>query len=112
MVKGIEPREDFPTLARFEELLRDEHLLISKHTRKYLKEEIYFPGPVINRANNARWIEEGASTMTERSRHEVERLVRSYQPPPLPEDTKKELIRIMETDAGRHGQDRLPDRAP
>ncbi|HLF15018.1 MAG TPA: trimethylamine methyltransferase family protein, partial [Bacteroidota bacterium] len=112
MVKGIEPKEDFPSLPRFEELLKDGHLLISKHTRKYLKEEIYFPGPAINRATNARWTEEGSFTMDERARQEVERLLRAYQPSSLPGDTRKALIEIMETDARRHGQDSLPDRAP
>jgi trimethylamine--corrinoid protein Co-methyltransferase len=110
MVKGIEPKEDFPSLPRFEEMLKDGHLLISKHTRKYLKEEIFTPGPVINRANNARWVEEGSSTMDERARAEVERLLRSYQPPPLPAETAKELVRIMESEARRHGQDALPVR--
>lgn len=110
MVKGIEPKEDFPSLPRFEELLKDEHLLISKHTRKYLKEEIFFPGPVINRANNARWIEEGSSTMEDRAHKEIERLLRSYQPSPLPADTRKQLIHMMETEAKLHGQDNLPVR--
>jgi len=45
LARGIEPREDFPALPRFEELLREEHLLISPHTRKHLKAEITFPGP-------------------------------------------------------------------
>ncbi len=112
MVKGIEPKEDFPSLPRFEELLRDEHLLISKHTRKYLKEEIFFPGPVINRANNARWTEEGSSTMDERARHEVQKLLKSYRPAPLPADTQQALIGIMERYARRHGQDALPERTP
>lgn len=110
MVKGMEPKEDFPSLPRFEELLKDEHLLISKHTRKYLKEEIFFPGPVINRANNARWVEEGSSTMEDRAHKEVERLLRSYRPSPLPEDTRKQLIQMMETEAKLHGQDHLPVR--
>ncbi|HLB01437.1 MAG TPA: trimethylamine methyltransferase family protein, partial [Bacteroidota bacterium] len=112
LVRGIEPKEDFPALPRFEELLTSGHLLISKHTRKYLKEEIYFPGPVINRANNARWTEEGSSTMDGRTRREVERLLHSYQPAPLPGDAKKELVGIMERYAGRHGQDTLPGRTP
>jgi len=111
MVKGIEPKEDFPSISRFEELLKDEHLLISKHTRKYLKEEIYFPGPVINRSNNARWIEEGSSTMGDRANDEVEKLLRSYNPYSLPEETKKELITIMETEARHQGQNKLPERA-
>lgn len=111
MIKGIEPREDFPCLPRFEELLRDDHLLISRHTRKYLKEEIYLPGPTINRANNARWIEEGSSTMDDRAHIEVERLLGSYQPASLPADTRKALVDIMETNARLHGQDSLPERA-
>jgi trimethylamine--corrinoid protein Co-methyltransferase len=110
MVRGIEPKEDFPSVPRFEELLKEEHLLISKHTRKYLKEEIYFPGPVINRANNARWIEEGASTMEERAHNELNKLLRSYNPSSLPEELKMELINIMELEAKHHGQNKLPER--
>jgi trimethylamine--corrinoid protein Co-methyltransferase len=59
MIKGIEPREDFPALPRFKELLKEKHLLISEHTLRYLREEHYFPGTVIDRANRARWLEEG-----------------------------------------------------
>lgn len=110
MVKGIEPKEDFPSIPRFKELLKDEHLLISKHTRKYLKEEIYFPGPVINRANNARWIEEGSSTMEERAHNEINKLLRSYNPSSLQEEIKTELINIMELEAKHHGQNKLPER--
>ena len=50
MAAGIEAREDFPARPHFEELLRDKHLLIAKHTRKYLRKEHFFPGPVIDRA--------------------------------------------------------------
>jgi len=59
MVKGIEPKEDFPAIPHFEELLREHHLLISKHTRRHLKDEHYFPGPAIDRANRSRWQDEG-----------------------------------------------------
>ena len=112
MTRGIEPREDFPSLPRFQELLQDEHLLISRHTRKHLKEQIHFPGPVINRANNARWTEEGCSTMNDRAHLEVEQLLRSHQSPALPADTHRALIDIMTTSARLHGQDELPERTP
>ncbi|MCK5032953.1 MAG: trimethylamine methyltransferase family protein, partial [Calditrichia bacterium] len=39
MIKGIEPKDDFPSLPQFEELLKEGHLLISDHTRKYLRDE-------------------------------------------------------------------------
>ena len=108
MIRGIEPREDFPSVARFEELLRDKQLLISKHTRRYLKDEHYFPGPAIDRANRSRWQEEGGLTMRERAHREVERLIADYHPSRLPDDVKRELTKLMEAEARRFGMNRLP----
>ena len=44
MMQGITPREDFPALPRFQEFLGEGHLLISEHTRKYLKRRSNSPG--------------------------------------------------------------------
>ena len=109
MVKGIEPKEDFPSLPRFEELLRDQHLLISDHTRKYLKEEIHFPGPVIDRANRSRWQEEGGLTLCQRASKEVERLVAGYEPIELTEEIRRGLTKLMAAEAKRNGMDKLPE---
>lgn len=108
MVKGIEPKEDFPSTQRFEELLREKHLLISTHTQRYLREEFYFPGPVIDRANRTRWMEEGSLTLMDRAHLEVDELIRDYEPSRLPDTTKKELTRLMEEEAHRYGMDSLP----
>ncbi len=110
MLKGIEPKDDFPSLPIFEELLQEGHLLISKHTRKYLREEHYFPGPIINRANLTRWIEEGGSTLEERAHKAVEELISNYQPPSMCAEIKNELIKLMEDEAKKFGQDSLPKR--
>lgn len=110
LLQGIEPREDFPSLPIFQELLKEKHLLIAKHTRKYLREEITFPGPVIDRANRARWLEDGGMTLGERARREVERLLASYTPSRLAEDKKRELVRLMEREAARYGMQSLPER--
>jgi len=112
LIKGIEPKEDFPSQPIFQELLEEQHLLISDHTRKYLKEEQYFPGLVIDRANRSRWKEEGSQTLGERAHREVERLIQEYQPSELSDETKKEMIHLMENEAHRVGQDRLPQRKP
>ena len=109
LIEGIEPKQDFPSLGIFEELLRDKHLLISEHTRKYLKSEHFTPGPVIDRANRARWQQQGALTFNKRARNEVKRLLENYQPAELLENTKNELFKIMESQARRHGQEKLPD---
>ena len=108
MIRGIEPREDFPSLPRFQELLQEGHLLISKHTRRYLKQEHYFPGMVIDRANSARWKAEGSRTLLERAKMEVEKLLKDYQPSNLPEQTKRALTKLMEKEARRHGMEKLP----
>jgi len=111
MVEGIEPREDFPVLPLFQELLSEQHLLISSHTRRHLKKEHLFPGPVIDRANSSRWRDEGASTLEERAHREVQGLLESYQPSRLPDEVKRELVSLMEHEARRYGQDRLPERS-
>jgi trimethylamine--corrinoid protein Co-methyltransferase len=109
MIRGIEPKEDFPALPHFEELLKEKHLLISKHTRRYLKEEHYFPGKTISRANLARWQAEGSLTLMERARQEVKEHLDQYRPPGLTEEIKKDLSRLMQQEAGRCGMDTLPD---
>ena len=110
LVEGITPKEDFPARPHFEELLREKHLLISDHTRRYLREELYFAGPTIDRANRARWQAEGGKTLGDRAHAEVERLIAGYEPSVLPGDTKQELIELMEREAKRVGSDRLPER--
>jgi trimethylamine--corrinoid protein Co-methyltransferase len=108
LLRGIEPREDFPALPLFQELRREKSLLIADHTRRYLREEITFPGPVIDRANLGGWLEGGRLTLRERAAREVSRLLQQYKPSRLPEETKSELTRLMQHEARRHGMDTLP----
>lgn len=107
MIKGIEPKEDFPSLPRFKELLKEKHLLIAQHTLRYLKEEFYLPGSVIDRASRTRWQEEGSSTLLERAHSEVEKLLKDYVPSKLPDSAKRELTKLMEGEACRYGMERL-----
>jgi trimethylamine--corrinoid protein Co-methyltransferase len=109
MLEGVTPKEDFPAQPLMEELMREQHLLIADHTRRYLKEEICFPGPVIDRANRSRWREEGSRTLGERATDEVERLVSEHEPVTLARDTITELTRLIQAEAGRYGMDSLPD---
>ena len=111
LLRGIEPREDFPSIPLFEELRSKKHLLIAPHTRRHLREEITFPGPVIDRANRDRWIDDGKHSLMERAAKEVNRLVETYKPSRLPETTKQELTRLMQREAQRYGTETLPARA-
>jgi trimethylamine--corrinoid protein Co-methyltransferase len=108
LIAGIEPKEDFPAIGLFRELLEEKHMLISEHTRRHLKTEHFFPGPVIDRARRSKWEEKGSLTLGQRAHQEVEKLLENYQPPVLPEEVKKELTKLMTVEARRHGQNSLP----
>lgn len=108
LAAGIQPRDDFPAQPLFEELLRERHLLIADHTRRWLQEEIYFPGPVIDRTRRQRWQQQGSPSLWERAHREVEQLVQSAPPSPLPEPVRRELLDRMASEARRLGLERLP----
>ncbi|MCX6546170.1 MAG: trimethylamine methyltransferase family protein [Acidobacteria bacterium] len=110
LLRGIEPREDFPSLPLFQELLREKHLLIAKHTRRHLREQIAFPGPVIDRANQARWLEDGGLTLRDRAVREVSRLLAGYTPSRVSEQARRDLTAVMEREARRFGMTALPAR--
>ena len=106
--RGVEPRDDFPARPLFEELLRDQHLLIAAHTRKHRKEQIRFTSPVLERAPLGRWREEGETTLGERAGREVERLVAAWTPSRLPDETKRALRERMGEAAHAAGMGDLP----
>jgi trimethylamine--corrinoid protein Co-methyltransferase len=112
LIAGIEPREDFPAIGIMRELLSERHLLISEHTQRHLRKELFFPGPVIDRANRSRWEKDGASTLIQRARREVEKLLEEYRPTELDKEVRKEIIKLMNEEARRHGQENLPDLSP
>jgi trimethylamine--corrinoid protein Co-methyltransferase len=110
LLAGIEPRDDFPAGPLLQELMREKHLLIADHTMAHLRHEIAFPGPVIDRANRSRWLDEGGRTLGDRAGAEAQRIIESWRPPPISEDVRVELARLMTGEAATWGMDRLPDR--
>ena len=110
LVRGVEPRDDFPALPLLGELLAEKHLLIARHTRRHLRQEITFPGPVIDRSSEARWREEGGESLGARAAREVERLVAAWVPSRLPDTAKRELVSVMESAARVAGLETLPGR--
>lgn len=110
LVRGIEPKEDFPASGILQELMEQGHLLISDHTRRYLNDEIFVPGSVIDRANRTRWERDGEIPLEERAHRQVEQLLESYEPSTLAEQTRNELTERMQHEARCYGLDDLPER--
>jgi trimethylamine--corrinoid protein Co-methyltransferase len=111
ILNGIEPKNDLPTLPLYRELLKEQHLLTSRHTRRYFKEEHYFPGKVIDRSSRSKWEEQGSPTLIQQAHTEVNRLINSdqQQPSRLSKDVKNHLTEIMESQARYYGMDKLPE---
>jgi trimethylamine--corrinoid protein Co-methyltransferase len=105
---GIEARDDFPSRQLFEELLAERHLLIADHTRRHLRSELTFPGPVIDRASRTRWQEEGRTSLGERAAAEVQRLVESHAGSSLDDSVRRDLRGVMARAALSVGSDSLP----
>jgi trimethylamine--corrinoid protein Co-methyltransferase len=85
---------------------RAEGHLSSDHTRKWFKNELFFPTDVINR----RKMRQGqkSSTAWERAQTEVQERLSRYEPMQLPEDKVREIKAIMRSYANSKGVDQLP----
>jgi len=96
LAAGIEVRDDFPSDAIFDELLRERNLLTAEHTLKYFRLEHCVPGPVIDRTQVS-----APTTLWERAHGEVERHLREYRPPEvLSREQLRDVERVMRAAAG------------
>ena len=109
LTRGITPREDFPALPIFQELLTERHLLISDHTRRHFAKEHTVPGPTIDRKNRGRWEADGGESLMDRARREAGRLVDGYAPTGLAEEIRRELTERMGAEARAYGMEELPN---
>jgi trimethylamine--corrinoid protein Co-methyltransferase len=100
LVAGLEPREDFPADALFDELLREKTLLTADHTLKYFRQEHCIPGPVIDRTQLQARLG-GAPDLMQRARDEVEGHLARYEPPDvLSPEQRRDLEGVMTAAAG------------
>ncbi len=106
LVREIKPVEDLPTGDLVRQLLADQHLLTAEHTMRHWPEELYLPGPVIDRDNRENWTRVGAPDLARRVRSEVERRLAAYRPPELDSMVEAELRRLIHS--GLEEQTELP----
>lgn len=109
-VREMKPIDDLPTVDLVRQLLEEQHMITAEHTMAHWPEELYLPGPVIDRQNRENWTKAGAPTLTERTRAEVERRLSAYTPPKLDETIQEEMERIVM--AGLRNDGPLPEIPP
>ena len=90
-IRPVEVREDMPASDLIAELVRDKHLLTSEHTLQYWPEELYLPGPMVDRTNWDQWEDQGSNDWRARSNQIINELLGSYEVEPLDEKLHTEI---------------------
>jgi trimethylamine---corrinoid protein Co-methyltransferase len=109
IIQGFEEHETFPIIPLMRELMKEQHLLIADHTRKYHRSEHTPPGVVIDRANEARFLKEGGYDLEERAHREIVRIVDDHKPSGLYRESMREIVDLMKAEANKFGQEELPE---
>jgi trimethylamine--corrinoid protein Co-methyltransferase len=90
-VRPVEVKDDLPAAALIEELVRDKHLLTSEHTLARWPEELYLPGPMVDRTNWDQWREQGEHDWRARANQVIDETLAAYELAPLPSSLHAEI---------------------
>jgi trimethylamine--corrinoid protein Co-methyltransferase len=81
---------------------------LEKHTKEYLRKEIYYPSKIIDRQTLPQWKRSGSQDVIQRSRKYLGRILTEHKSTPLDADIKRELDKIVKTIMKRYGISSLP----
>ncbi len=90
-IRPVEVREDMPASDLISELVRDKHLLTSEHTLQHWPEELYLPGPMVDRTNWDQWEDQGSHDWRARANEIIDELLSVYEVEPLDEKLHTEI---------------------
>jgi trimethylamine--corrinoid protein Co-methyltransferase len=90
-VRPVEIKEDLPAADLLAELVREKHLLTSEHTLAHWPEELYLPGPMVDRTNWDQWADQGSKDWRVRANEIVDETLANYEVEPLPDTLHGEI---------------------
>ena len=90
-LRPVEVKQDLPTAELIEELREEKHLLTSEHTLEYWPQELYLPGPMVDRTNWDQWGEQGSPRWRDRALAQIEERLSEYEEPPLPAELHADI---------------------
>jgi len=96
-IRPVEVREDLPASELIEELVRDKHLLTSEHTLQHWPEELYQPGPMVDRTNWDQWEDQGSHDWRSRANQIIDELLSTYEVEPLEDKLHEEIQELFRT---------------
>jgi trimethylamine--corrinoid protein Co-methyltransferase len=90
-VRPVEVREDLPTAELIAELVREKHLLTAEHTLSHWPEELYLPGPMVDRTNWDQWADQGSRDWRRRANEVIDETLGNYEVEPLEAPVHQEI---------------------
>lgn len=109
LLRGIDFREQPVGVDVLAEAAVSGRFLVSEHTRRFFRDEVHYPSPVIDRGSHGQWQQRGRRSAAERAHDEVARLHHERPPALLDDALLRELEDVVLADARAQGAERLPD---
>jgi trimethylamine--corrinoid protein Co-methyltransferase len=94
-VRPVEVKEDLPAAELLDELVREKHLLTSEHTLQHWPEELYLPGPMVDRTNWDQWQDQGSRDWRQRAHEVIDEKLAGYEVEPLAEKLHAEIRELF-----------------
>ena len=109
LVQGIRLRGEDAGFDVIRECALSGSFLTSQHTRRHFREEVYYPGPVIDRLSQGDWEAAGGRSAADRAHDRVRQMRESAAVSPLDPTRMGELEARMASDAAAAGMEKLPE---
>ena len=97
--RPVEVRQDLPTQPLIDELVESKHLMMSEHTLEHWPEELYQPGPMIDRTNWDQWRADGEKMFRERAADVIAESLSNYDLEPLDQKLHAEIRGLFQRTA-------------
>ena len=94
-VRPVEVRGDLPAGDLIAELVREHHLLTAEHTLAHWPDELYMPGPTLDRTNWDQWAEQGSRDWRARANEVIDETLASYEVEPLEQRLHCEIQELI-----------------
>jgi trimethylamine--corrinoid protein Co-methyltransferase len=96
---GVVVDDETLALDVIEELGPTGNYLTHDHTLRHFKEPYY--SKLADKRQYSQWVERGAAKMEQRAAEQVEEILSSHEPQPLPTDVQREIRKIVEREQAR-----------
>jgi trimethylamine--corrinoid protein Co-methyltransferase len=110
LVKGMVERETPLALDIIRQVGHAGNFLTTGHTRRWFREELFIPSPVVDRDFRRDWEAKGSLNAAERAHRRVEEIISAHEPKDLSDNVVRELDAITLRSVQAAGMERLPER--